>query len=87
MKRDRDLARPTNLSCSVLWFLFLFTQDVVYGSVFTLNIKNQLRAMGKINFDELEDIEVDVIVGFGAACRVAAALQRNNLRVFANPFD
>ena len=70
-----------------MWFLFLFTQDVVYGSVFILNIKNQLRAMGKINFDELENIEVDVIVGFGAACRVAAALQRNNLRVFANPFD
>lgn len=43
--------------------------------------------MVKINFDELEDVKVDVIVGFGAACRVAAALNRNNLRVFANPFD
>ena len=43
--------------------------------------------MSKIDFDTIENIEVDCIVGFGATCRVAKSLQRNNLRYFASPFD
>lgn len=40
-----------------------------------------------INFDEIEKIKTDLIVGFGSTCRVAQALKRNGLRYFSNPFD
>ena len=43
--------------------------------------------MTKINFDAIENICVDCVLGFGPACRVAAGLKRHNLRYFANPFD
>lgn len=43
--------------------------------------------MPQINFEEIENIKVDCIVGFGVACRTADALKRNNLRYFSNPFD
>lgn len=43
--------------------------------------------MTNIDFSKTEKINVDVVVGFGAACRVAEALKRNNLRFFSSPFD
>ena len=43
--------------------------------------------MSKIDFDKIENIEVDCIVGFGAACRIASSLKRNKLRLYSNPFD
>ena len=40
-----------------------------------------------IDFNKIETINVDFIVGFGGDCRVAQALNRNNLRYFSGPFD
>ena len=40
-----------------------------------------------IDFDKIETINVDFVVGLGEACRTAEALKINNLRYFSSPFD
>lgn len=40
-----------------------------------------------INFQVVDDVQVDYIVCFGSNCQVAYHLKRNNLRFHSNPFD
>lgn len=40
-----------------------------------------------IDFDKIETINVDFVLGFGSACCAADALRRNHLRYFSSPFD
>ena len=40
-----------------------------------------------IDFEKIEPLNVDVVIGFGETCRVAEALKRNKLRYFSSPFD
>ena len=41
----------------------------------------------KINFEQIPNINVDCVIGFGDGCRVAGNLKKNNLRFFSTPFD
>ena len=41
----------------------------------------------KINFEQISNINVDCVIGFGDGCRVAGNLKKNNLRFFSTPFD
>jgi len=40
-----------------------------------------------IDFDKIELMNVDFVIGLGEACRTAEALKRNHLRYFSSPFD
>ena len=39
------------------------------------------------DFNKIENINVDIVIGLGPTCRAAAALKRNNLRIFSSPLD
>lgn len=41
----------------------------------------------KIDFEKIDNINVDLVIGFGSTCRVAESLNRNGLRYFSSPFD
>lgn len=40
-----------------------------------------------IDFENIDNISVNCVVGFGLTCRTAQSLKRNNLRLFSSPFD
>ena len=43
--------------------------------------------MSKINFETIEDINVDCIIGLGPDCRVGISLKKNDKENVVNPFN
>ena len=43
--------------------------------------------MSKINFEDIEAIDVDCVIGLGWGCRIAASLKRNRKHNLSNPFN